>query len=351
MRSLTLFFVLAVIFFGGRLLLLAWSRDCRGDEFARKWGPDGVRNSGQPLREGNGHFGDSVLSVENEEERPNLLLVTAVDTAHCETYRGSEFTLKALQNKIDYARLHNYSLWNSVEMLDSKFDNWWVKIILLKKLMLANPSMEWFLWIDTDVLITDMSMRIPLEKYEGYDFVLHGDRIRVFEEPHWLGLNTGVFLLRNTEWSLEFLDALLATGEAGEVRDSFGRLLNEKLKGRKEAAQDFPADDQSSTVYLLSTFPEKWATKTYIDEEFIFNTWFIDVLKRLDQIGGGSSGEKLPFTCHFNGCKFCHGHGDAGREAACVDNFDRVYHYANDQVLKSLGLKHKVLGSPEIVEI
>lgn len=48
--------------------------------------------------------GDPKESVRDREGRPNVLLVTAVDTARCEMERGSEFAMKGLQNKIDYAR-------------------------------------------------------------------------------------------------------------------------------------------------------------------------------------------------------------------------------------------------------
>lgn len=45
--------------------------------------------------------GDTAQGVARGVERPNVLLVTAVDTARCATERGAEFILKSLQNKVD----------------------------------------------------------------------------------------------------------------------------------------------------------------------------------------------------------------------------------------------------------
>lgn len=52
---------------------------------------------------------------------------------------------------------------------------------------------------------------------------------------------------------------------------------------------------------------------------------YVHLIEKLNQIERGGSDEKLPFTCHFNGCKFCHGHGDPGSERVCFGNFDRFY--------------------------
>lgn len=61
---------------------------------------------------------------------------------------------------------------------------------------------------------------------------------QVFEEPHWLGMNTGGFLLRNCQWSLDLLDAAMALGNKYTTRRDTGILLNKVLKGRAEASGD-----------------------------------------------------------------------------------------------------------------
>ena len=55
---------------------------------------------------------------------------------------------------------------------------------------------------------------------------------QVYEEPDWLGLNTGGFLLRNCEWSVGLLDATMALGNRFTTRRDTGLLLNKVLKGR-----------------------------------------------------------------------------------------------------------------------
>lgn len=41
--------------------------------------------------------------------------------------------------------MHNISLWYSLEVFDERFDIYWMKYPLLKKLMVANPDIEWFM--------------------------------------------------------------------------------------------------------------------------------------------------------------------------------------------------------------
>jgi hypothetical protein len=46
---------------------------------------------------------------------------------------------------VSKCRLHNISLWYSLEVFDERFDIYWMKYPLLKKLMVANPDIEWFM--------------------------------------------------------------------------------------------------------------------------------------------------------------------------------------------------------------
>lgn len=81
----------------------------------------------------------------------------------------------------------------------------------------------------------------------------------------------------------------------------------------------------------------------------------MDTLKRLPQLVQGNSvngrGETWPFISHFTGCKFCHRQfGDDTRYDTCLEHFDEIYNFADNQVLQSVGLKHKTLNSSEVVE-
>lgn len=59
-----------------------------------------------------------------------------------------------------------------------------------------------------------------------------------------------------------------------------------------------------------------------------------------------------PFISHFTGCKFCHVQfADEGQKEACLDTFDRLYRFADNQVLEKFRLRRKSVDSEEIEEI
>jgi len=85
----------------------------------------------------------------------------------------------------------------------------WEKYIHFRKEM-ATSRDEWFMWIDCDAVFTNASfdwsavlppLKVSSARRPSRDMVLSRDRN---------GFNLGVFLLRNTPWSLGFIDAMLA---------------------------------------------------------------------------------------------------------------------------------------------
>ncbi|KAI9075388.1 hypothetical protein K1719_042638 [Acacia pycnantha] len=48
----------------------------------------------------------------------------------------------------------------------------------------------------------------PLSKYDEYNLVLHGFPNLLSDHKSWIFVNTGSFLFRNCNWSLDLLDAL-----------------------------------------------------------------------------------------------------------------------------------------------
>ena len=62
-----------------------------------------------------------------------------------------------------------------MELFDSSFDIYWLKYPLLQRNMADRPDVEWFLWLDTDTLVTDLSFEIPFDKYRGFDMVFSGN--------------------------------------------------------------------------------------------------------------------------------------------------------------------------------
>ncbi len=73
----------------------------------------------------------------------------------------------------------------------------WNKILIVKELL---KSYEYVFWLDADAIFVRFDKDIRDEIEDGKDFYLAKVKIRGEEIP-----NSGVFLIKNTEWSKKFL--------------------------------------------------------------------------------------------------------------------------------------------------
>jgi hypothetical protein len=97
---------------------------------------------------------------------------------------------------VEYALSHNYVFNMFIHPPAPWSETVWGKITYLKKRL---AEFDWVMWIDADAMITNHRVRIEdlIEKAgEGKDLIISSDLN---------GLNAGVFLLRNCEWSQLFL--------------------------------------------------------------------------------------------------------------------------------------------------
>jgi xyloglucan 6-xylosyltransferase len=161
--------------------------------------------------------------------KPRTLLVTGSQPTACENPVGDHYLLMSIKNKIDYCRLHNIEIFYNMAHLDAEMAGFWAKLPLIRKLMLGHPQVEWIWWMDSDAMFTDMLFEVPLEKYEKYNLVMHGFDELVFKEKSWTGLNTGSFLIRNCQWTLDLLDAWAPMGPKGIIRDKAGKKKKKKI--------------------------------------------------------------------------------------------------------------------------
>ncbi|GFY88481.1 xyloglucan xylosyltransferase 5 [Actinidia rufa] len=205
---------------------------------------------------------------------------------------------RILLNKIDYCRIHGIEIIYNMAHLDSELSGYWAKLPLIRLLMLTHPEIEWIWWMDNDALFTDMVFEIPTLKYTNHNLI----------------------------WSLDLLDAWAPMGPKGPVRDKFGKILSASLKGRPE----FEADDQSALIYLLISRKDQWMDKVFLENSYYLHGW--------------------PFVTHFVGCKPCGRYGDYPVET-CLRSMERVFNFADTQVLKLYGLGHRGLLSPKVKRI
>ncbi|XP_057791942.1 probable xyloglucan 6-xylosyltransferase 3 [Salvia miltiorrhiza] len=276
--------------------------------------------------------------------RPKTYLVTGSPPRPCENAIGDHYLLKFLKNKIDYCRIHGIEIVYNMAHLDKEMAGSWSKLPLMRRLMVAHPEAEWIWWMDSDALFTDMVFEIPFHRYRGSNLVIHGYPDMLFKEKSWIALNTGSFLLRNCQWSLELLDAWARMGPSGRIREEAGKVLTSNLKGRPA----FEADDQSALIYLLVSEQERWMKMVSIESSYFLHGFWEGLVDRYEEMmekyRPGFGDERWPFVTHFVGCRTC-------AAARCLRSMERAYNFADNQVLNLYGFRHRGLVSPNIKRI
>jgi hypothetical protein len=102
----------------------------------------------------------------------------------------------AEQNHRRYCLCHGYSFVCETSGFDTSRKPPWSKILFLRKHL---PRFDWMLWLDADTLI--MNPATPLHSFlaDDVDLIISED---------WNGINAGVFFMRHTPWSLDFLQRI-----------------------------------------------------------------------------------------------------------------------------------------------
>jgi hypothetical protein len=103
-----------------------------------------------------------------------------------------------------YAARHGYDLVLSTEPIAPERPPAWQKIALVRRLL---DSYEEVLWVDADAIFLDISQDVADLVRPGKDLYLVE---QVWEGGRARSANTGVFLIRATDWSRSFLDRVWA---------------------------------------------------------------------------------------------------------------------------------------------
>ncbi|VVA91799.1 unnamed protein product [Arabis nemorensis] len=282
--------------------------------------------------------------------KARILLLTGSPPGPCDKPIGDYYLLKSVKNKIDYCRLHGIEIVYNMAHLDEELSGYWTKLPMIRRLMLSHPEVEWIWWMDSDALFTDILFEIPLSRYEKHNLVIHGYPDLLFNQKSWVALNTGIFLLRNCQWSLDLLDAWAPMGPKGPIRDEAGKILTAYLKGRPA----FEADDQSALIYLLLSQKDKWMEKVFVENQYYLHGFWEGLVDRYEEMiekyHPGLGDERWPFVTHFVGCKPCGSYADYAVEK-CFKSMERAFNFADDQVLKLYGFSHRGLLSPKVKRI
>ncbi|XP_019173340.1 PREDICTED: glycosyltransferase 6-like [Ipomoea nil] len=308
-----------------------------------------------------------------------VLVVTGSQATQCKNQIGDHLLLRLFKNKVDYCRLHGYDIFYNTVLLQPKMFSYWAKVPTVRAAMLAHPEAEWIWWVDSDAAFTDMDFKLPLHRYKNHNLVVHGWLNMIFEKKSWTSVNAGVFLIRNCQWAMDFMDVWASMGPQSPQYDHWGNTLRRTFKDKI-----FPeSDDQSGLIYLILKEQEKWGNKIYVESDYYFEGYWVEIVGKLDNItdmylgiektaageklrrrhaekvsesyaekwkehlrnaGQGRSGWRRPFITHFTGCQPCSGdHNEMYSGETCADAMHKALNFADNQVLRNYGFMHRDL--------
>ncbi|KAK7252762.1 hypothetical protein RIF29_36951 [Crotalaria pallida] len=317
------------------------------------------------------------------EER--IFMVTGSQPSPCRNPIGDHLLLRFFKNKVDYCRLHGYDIFYNDALLHPKMFSYWAKYPVVRAAMMAHPEAEWIWWVDSDALFTDMEFKLPLDRYKDHNLVIHGWAHLIHEKRSWTGLNAGVFLIRNCQWSLDFMKAWAGMGPQTPDYDKWGQTLRSTFKDKF-----FPeSDDQTGLAYLIAIEKDKWADRIYLESEYYFEGYWEEIVGTFENIseryngiegrvrrlrrrhaekvsegygdmreeylgeaGNGRGSWRRPFVTHFTGCQPCSGkHNNMYSGDACWNGMQRALNFADNQVLRKYGFMHPRLLDNKVTTI
>ena len=150
---------------------------------------------------------ESGTTYKNDKNRPRICITTLTDSAKADPiqrlvrWRNFDSLLDMTwPNKQSYCDKHGYLLYNESMTLDQSRPPSWSKIRAVRRL-LTEEKCDWVFWMDADTVIMNSNKRIedflPLPD-SGVDLILS-----LQKHISW---NAGAWLIRNTQWSIGFLD-------------------------------------------------------------------------------------------------------------------------------------------------
>ncbi|KAG6404422.1 hypothetical protein SASPL_136669 [Salvia splendens] len=270
-----------------------------------------------------------------------LLVVTGSQPSPCPSRLGDHFLLRFFKNKVDYCRIHGCSVFYNNALLHPRMRSDWAMMPVVRAAMVAHPQVEWLLWVDADVIFTDMDFEIDFNKYEAHNVVVHG----------WPDLTLGLVLIRNCEWSMELLDVWAGLGPKMSNNRKWGEILESSFKemiyvennggcrndivGRGLEELGGKVAELERRVAALRRRHAEAVGKGYAAER-----------ERCAEEGGW----RRPFVTDFSVCGRCSEERDdvAG---FCSAGMERALNFADNQVLRNYGFVHPDLGNASLVPL
>ncbi|ORX91300.1 hypothetical protein K493DRAFT_339446 [Basidiobolus meristosporus CBS 931.73] len=174
-------------------------------------------------------------------------------------------SIPSTMNKRSYAKKHDYSfIARSSEFAQQVFRGRrivWGKIDAIEKTL---PEYDWLFWLDMDAVIMNEEIRVEdiLEKFRQDlgDEEFSKKSLFVTKPKHDPMINAGVFLLKNSVWSFDFLR------EVQHRKENYNRIFYEQ-RAMWEVAQE-PKWAEGAHIFgdssVFNTFPEDYVPGNFV---------------------------------------------------------------------------------------
>ncbi|KAK9903381.1 hypothetical protein WJX75_004474 [Coccomyxa subellipsoidea] len=279
----------------------------------------------------------SRAGVDTTDAKERIAIVTGVPTAPCTNPYGDYLLSLSMQNKQDYARLHAYELHLMAEAVTSHIRAGpWQKVAFIQKALeeISRERAEWIMWLDMDLLIDKMDFVMPLDTYGGKDLVMQGQAEYILQGEAEKGMNSGVLLLRNTDWNRDLFAQMAAYGTTP---------MNVTKEAHLKANLPSYAPgyyEQNVLAFLFYTKPQLLDMVFLDASAYGLNCWWKDVNKPWV--------DKPAFIVHFAGCSMCSGFHPE-RLGDCDVEYIRIFAESFEHVIRT-AQKLKLAPSKAILE-
>lgn len=144
----------------------------------------------------------------NPQQIVNICMTTLTDRQSTSTWqralRCRDFDdVHTLDNHRAYAQKHGYRILDASSLIDTSRPPAWSKIKAVQQLLQDDQHCDWVFWLDADMVVMNSSVSVEsflpdLTDEPSMDLLVTYDRR--------LTANSGSWLIRNTPWSMEFLE-------------------------------------------------------------------------------------------------------------------------------------------------
>ncbi|XP_002964665.2 uncharacterized alpha-1,2-galactosyltransferase C637.06 [Selaginella moellendorffii] len=147
-------------------------------------------------------------------------------------------------NKQRYAAMHGYGFIDASDVLDAERPPSWSKIKAVRKHL---GSYDWIFWNDADSLVTNFAVTLEEVVSSTLGDVKYEDRPDLIITQDVTGFNAGMFFIRDSAWSRDFLTRWW--NQTSHIKP-FGESKSGDNDALKFLIQSMPAEERQKHIHV-----------------------------------------------------------------------------------------------------